>query len=54
MRGTQRREAILAEVDAPDAALGFIMWNKLYPMTDPPNYKADRRRIGRGSRRSHL
>ena len=39
MRDPQRREQILSEVEAPDAALGFIMWNKLYPMTDPPNYE---------------
>ncbi len=39
MRDPQRREKILGEVTAPDAALGFIMWNKLYPMTDPPNYE---------------
>ena len=39
MRDPQRREKILAEVEAPDAALGFIMWHKLYPMTDPPNYE---------------
>ncbi len=39
MRDPQRREKILSEVTAPDAALGFIMWNKLYPMTDPPNYE---------------
>ena len=39
MRDPQRREKILGEVEAPDAALGFIMWNKLYPMTDPPNYE---------------
>ena len=39
MRDPQRREKILSEVEAPDAALGFIMWDKLYPMTDPPNYE---------------
>ena len=39
MRDPQRRERILSEVAAPDAALGFIMWDKLYPMTDPPNYE---------------
>lgn len=39
MRDPQRKEKILSEVEAPDAALGFIMWNKLYPMTDPPNYE---------------
>ena len=39
MRDPQRKEKILAEVEAPDAALGFVMWNKLYPMTDPPNYE---------------
>ncbi len=39
MRDPQRREKILAEVEAPDAALGFIMWHKLYPMTEPPNYE---------------
>ena len=39
MRDPQRREKILSEVTAPDAALGFIMWNKLYPMTDPPDYE---------------
>ncbi len=39
MRDPQRREKILSEVEAPDAALGFIMWHKLYPMTDPPNYE---------------
>ena len=39
MRAPQRREKILGEVEAPDAALGFIMWDKLYPMTDPPNYE---------------
>ncbi|MCY3587550.1 MAG: amidohydrolase family protein, partial [Chloroflexi bacterium] len=39
MRDPQRREKILSEVEAPDAALGFVMWNKLYPMTDPPNYE---------------
>ncbi len=39
MRDPQRRERILSEVDAPDAALGFIMWDKLFPMTDPPNYE---------------
>ena len=39
MRDPQRREKILSEVEAPDAALGLIMWNKLYPMTDPPNYE---------------
>ena len=39
MRDPQRREQILGEVEAPDAALGFIMWSKLYPMTDPPNYE---------------
>ena len=39
MRDPQRREKILSEVEAPDAALGFIMWDKLFPMTDPPNYE---------------
>jgi N-acyl-D-aspartate/D-glutamate deacylase len=39
MRDPQRREKILSEVAAPDAALGFIMWDKLYPMSDPPNYE---------------
>ncbi len=39
MRDPQRKEKILSEVEAPDAALGFVMWNKLYPMTDPPNYE---------------
>ncbi len=39
MREPQRRERILSEVAAPDAALGFISWDKLYPMTDPPNYE---------------
>ena len=39
MRDPQRRERILGEVAAPDAALGFIVWNKLYPMSDPPNYE---------------
>ncbi len=39
MRDPQRRERILSEVAAPDAALGFIMWDKLYPMSDPPNYE---------------
>ena len=39
MRDPQRKEKILVEVEAPDAALGFVMWNKLYPMTDPPNYE---------------
>ncbi len=39
MRDPQRREKILSEVEAPDAALGFIMWDKLYPMTNPPNYE---------------
>ena len=39
MRDPQRRERILSEVDAPDAALGFIMWDKLFPMADPPNYE---------------
>ena len=39
MRDPQRKEQILSEVEAPDAALGFVMWNKLYPMTDPPNYE---------------
>ena len=39
MRDPQCREKILSEVEAPDAALGFIMWDKLFPMTDPPNYE---------------
>ncbi len=39
MRDPQRREQILSEIAAPDAALGFIMWDKLYPMSDPPNYE---------------
>ncbi|MCY3558324.1 MAG: amidohydrolase family protein [Chloroflexi bacterium] len=39
MRDPQRKEQILAEVEAPDAALGFIMWHKLYPMSNPPNYE---------------
>ena len=39
MRDPQRREKILSEVASPDAALGFLMWNKLYPMSDPPNYE---------------
>ena len=41
MRDPQRREQILSEVEAPDAALGFVMWDKLYPMTDPPNYEPE-------------
>ncbi len=39
MRDPQRRERILSEVATPDAALGFIIWRKLYPMSDPPNYE---------------
>ena len=43
MRGPQLRERILSEVSSPDAALGFLMWNKLYPMSDPPNYEPEAR-----------
>ena len=39
MRDPQRKERILAEVTSPDAALGFLQWRKLYPMSDPPNYE---------------
>lgn len=39
MRDPQRRERILSEVASPDAALGFVMWDKLFPMSDPPNYE---------------
>ena len=41
MREPQLRERILSEVSSPDAALGFLMWNKLYPMSDPPNYEPE-------------
>lgn len=41
MREPQLREQILSEVSSPDAALGFLMWNKLYPMSDPPNYEPE-------------
>ena len=43
MREPQLRERILGEVSSPDAALGFLMWNKLYPMSDPPNYEPEAR-----------
>ena len=43
MREPQLRERILSEVSSPDAALGFLMWNKLYPMSDPPNYEPEAR-----------
>ena len=41
MRGPQLRAQILSEVSSPDAALGFLMWDKLYPMSDPPNYEPE-------------
>ncbi len=41
MRNPQLRAKILAEVTSPDAALGFLMWHKLYPMSDPPNYEPE-------------
>ena len=43
MRNPQLRAKILAEVTSPDAALGFLMWHKLYPMSDPPNYEPEPR-----------
>lgn len=41
MREPQLRERILSEAASPDAALGFLMWHKLFPMSDPPNYEPE-------------
>ena len=39
MRDPRVKAEILSQVTRPDSALGFLSWDKLYPMADPPDYE---------------